>query len=52
MELAEALAPLLGSLCGRRIGKEKCDAHEACSKNGFSMFDVLCFVYQCGKGTV
>ena len=52
MELAEALAPLLGSLCRRRIAKEKCDVDEARSKDGFSTFDVLCFVYQCGQGAV
>ena len=52
MELAEAFAPLLGSLCGRRVGKEECEVNKACCKNGFSAFDVLRFVYQCGEGAV
>ena len=47
MQVAEALTPLLRSLCGRGIAKEKCEVDEAYGKNGFSTFNVLGFVYQC-----
>ena len=52
LKVSQALAPLLGSLCGRRIAKEKGDVNEADSEDGFSAFDVLAFVDQCGEGAV
>ena len=52
LKVSQALAPLLGSLCGRRIAKEKGDVNEADSEDGLSAFDVLAFVDQCGEGAV
>ena len=52
LEVPQALSPLLGSLCRRRVAKQEGDVNEADSKNGFRAFDVLAVVNECRKGSV
>ena len=52
LKVAEALTPLLGSLCRGRVAKEKGDVDEADCKDGFGAFNVLASVDQCGESTV
>ena len=48
VDLPETVSPLLGSMCCGWVGKEQSDVNEACCKNGFCTFDVLCVVDQSG----
>ena len=52
VELAEALLPLLGSLGGGGIGKDKGEVEKAGGKDGLASFDVECFVDEGREGTV
>ena len=52
LEVSQALSPLLRSLRRGGIAKEEGNVNEADSEDGFSAFDVLAFVNECGKGSV
>ena len=50
LEVLEAVAPLLRSLCGGWVAKKKGDVDEANSKDGFCAFNVLAVVYESREG--